>query len=240
MNRKTRTSWFAALILLALVDRSAATEFRDDSIGLSLDCPDGWTALSKFNLEAVRDKLPPELKRWIEKEKPDFSQVKVLVIRNDAADFLENLNVVVNENEMPVNDDSVHRLMDLLLKQYQRVGAGVMKIHGQVERIGDREAVVVEFDSRMPGVDFLLRQRQVAFPGGGNTYFVTSTAAADSFADHAPTFEGILRSMKTPAPGGFNWNRVLFMSAVGGAIGGLLGLLMKVFKKAGAPTAAAR
>jgi hypothetical protein len=156
-----------------------------------------------------------------------------MLIRNGNEEFLENLNVVVENEQIPLNNDSVKKLADLWAKQSQSMGAKLENYQGRVQRVGSRDAIVTEHRIQMPGVPVPLWQRQVLFPGGGKTFIVTCTAKADSFQPFVPTFDTILASFQVPPPVamGFNWKQVGVAAIVGGIVGGLGGGLAVFIKK---------
>jgi hypothetical protein len=186
----------------------------------------------------VNQALPQELRDWIAKNNVDLNRVAVMLIRNGREEFLENLNVVVEKQEMPVNANTARQLTDVLTKQYTGMGIKLENLQGRVEKVGSRDAVVVNFQSRPPAVAAPLRQRQVMIPGGGNTYIITCTARADTFDQYLPTFETILASFRAPPPvaKGFDWGRVVSGGVAGGiaggVIGGLAGIILWFSRKA--------
>jgi hypothetical protein len=226
------------LILLAWEQSAFGGSYADPS-GFSFTYPDGWVAVTRAGMGAVNQAVPREVKSWLSRNKVDLSRVAVVLIRDGRDEFLENLNVVVEGQQLPVDDKTVKKLTDTIAQQYGAMGVKVDGLQGRVQKVGSRDAVVLEYQSRMPGVSDTLRQRQVLFPGGGKTYIVTCTAKASSFDKYQPTFDRVLASFEIPAPvaQGFDWNRVVMMAVVGGVIGGVIGglawLVRKLSGKAG-------
>ncbi len=204
-----------------------------DPAGFSFTYPEGWVAVNKAALGDANQAVPPEMKKWVAKNNLDLNRVAVVLIHQGPGEFLDNLNVVVQQQQIPVNDKAVGELTAMLPKQYEAVGAQVKNMQGRVQKVGSREAVVLDYLMRLPGVAPLLRQRQVMFPGGGSTYIVTCTAPADSFDKTLPTFETVLASFQTPTPAstGFDWKRVGTNAVAWGIAGGLAGLLIALFRK---------
>ena len=199
--------------------------------------PDGWVVLASpaNNKDLKREEVPPEIQKWMKKNNVDLSKVSMMLVHSGNDDFLENLNVVVDSQQIPVNDATVQKITAELPQQYGTMGVVVRDVRVRVEKIGNRDAIVVDFQSNIPGVAVPLKQRQVMFPGGGKTYIVTCTAKAKNFERTVKTFDWILASFKAPemAPLGFHfdWNQSLMKGIVGGVIGGLVGLVVWVNKK---------
>jgi hypothetical protein len=188
-------------LLLATSGGAAFGGTYADPSGFSFTYPEGWTAVTRASLGDVHQALPQEVKDWVAKNNLDLNRVAVVLVRNGGGEFLENLNVVVDKQQIPVDDKTLRQLTDGLPGQYRSMGATVDDVRGRVQKVGSRDAVVVDFRSRLPGVPYPLRQRQVMIPGGGNTYIVTCTARAESFDQHLPTFEKILANFQAPRQG---------------------------------------
>jgi hypothetical protein len=137
---------------------------------------------------------------------------------------------VVELHQIPVDEASVRKLLEVQKQQFQSMGVTLESVEGALRRLPNQEAIVLDYKAKLPAISFQLKQRQVFFPGGGKTYIVTCTAKAASFAKHFQTFENILASFKVPAPTAapaapkFDWKPALMGGIIGGAAGGLIGL----------------
>jgi hypothetical protein len=227
-----RRSLLIGLILVACGQSAFGGSYADPS-GFSFTYPDGWVPVTRAAMGDINQVVPRELKDWISRNKVDLNRVAVTLVRDGRDEFLENLNVVVDAQQIPVDDKTVKKLTDMISQQYGAMGVKVDGVQGRVQKVGPRDAVVVEYQARMPGVPDTLRQRQVMFPGGGKTYIVTCTARVNSFDKYQPTFDRVLASFQVPAPvaQGFDWNRVVMTGLVGGVIGGLIGGLAWVVRR---------
>ena len=211
---------------------AVAGEYRDPS-GFSFTYPDGWFAAGKFENLA---KLPPELARWIANNHIDLKQVAVVLIHAGRGNFLDNLNVVVFHEEMPLDDASIKEIEKGLPAQYRSMGVSIENLESHVQQVGNNKAMVVDYRSRLPGLSFPMRQRQYYVPLAGNTYIVTCTATSEGFAGIAPVFEQIVESFSTTAsnPAGalnnFKTDQVLIFGVIGGAVFGMVGALVAAWK----------
>ncbi len=187
------------LLLLTCGDFAFGDGYSDPS-GFSFTYPDGWVPITRATMNDPNQKIPQEVKNHLAKNKVDFDTVAVMLLHVDRADALDNLNVVVAKQQIPVNDQSVKELFAMLPKQYAALGVKVDNLQVRVQKVGSHDALVVDCQSRHPGSSAPLRQRQVMIPGGGKTYIVTCSAKADRFAKSEPTFDKILASFKVPAP----------------------------------------
>jgi PsbP len=223
--------------ILAFVSAAAGadgTAYVDPS-GFSFSYPRGWVAVAKPNLSLKESDLPLGIQSWIKKNNVDLSRVSVTLIRNGQGAFLENLNVVVDQQQIPTTAATVKKLLQELPKQYQSMGLTVENLRVRLEKVGKNDAITVDYEAKFPGLATPLRQMQVYFAGGGKTYIVTCSALADAFAEPFETFDTILATFKVPGPvlqpvfqQGFDWNRMVTMGLIAGLIGGLAGLVKKL------------
>lgn len=236
-SKQGRWSWIGWIVLVCGQTAFAGT-YTDPS-GFSFTYPDGWITVTRAQVGEVNQVIPPEIRNWVNHSNIDLNRMAVVLLRNGQEEFLENINVVVDSQQIPLDDDSLQELNEKLPQQYRAAGATIEDFQARIQKVGSREAMVVEYRARMPGMPETLRQKQVMFPGGGKTYIVTYTATADSFERYRATFDNVLLSFQTPDPlsQGFDWNRVIMMALVGAVIGGLIGgvswITKKLSKKAG-------
>ena len=228
---KSAKSFIAAVLSLISVAAAVGGEYTDPS-GFSFTYPDGWFAAAKF----TKANLPAELANWIAKNHVDLSQVAVVLIHAGRGDFLDNLNVVVVHEEMPIDGSSVKQIEDGLPRQYRSMGISVENLDGHIQQIGNNKAIVFDYRSRLPGLGFPISQRQYYLPLAGNTYILTCTAKPDAFAKSENVFETIVESFSVggstaaQAPFGLNMDRTLIFGVIGGAVAGMIGALFAAWK----------
>ncbi len=230
MSRHVPTLFLLASLGLG-VGFASGGEYSDPS-GFAFTYPDGWVVAASAQSTPVKDVLPPEIKDWLAKNQVDVTKVNVLLVRDGEDEFLENVNVVVNNREMPINDNSVRELLKLLPAQFAKLNAKVGSIDGKLEKLGANDAIVVDYQVTLPETDSPVKQRQVYLAGGGKTFIATCTATPASFSTYAPTFETILASFRVPASKSQLFDvesaRIgMVAGAIGGAIGGLIVALRK-------------
>lgn len=220
------------LILLACGQSALGGDYADPS-GFSFTYPDGWIPISRATMNDAAQDMPREMKDWISKNKLDLNRMAMSLVRDGRDEFLENLNVVVENQQIPLDEDKVKEQTSAIEQKYKATGVKIDNFKGSVQKIGANNAVVLEFQSRVPGVSSTLRQKQVAFPGGGKTYIVTCTAKADSFDKYQPVFDEMLASFQVPTPvsQGFDWKQVWHTALIGGIVGGVVGGLAWVGRK---------
>jgi hypothetical protein len=217
----------------------AGGEFSDPT-GYSFTYPDGWIAVTNPGKNFNQGLLPRETQSWLNKNKVGLDRISMVLVRHGQGEFLENLNVVVDRQQIQVDGDAVRKLLDMQTQQYRSLDAIVEKAEGSLRKLRANKAIVLDYETRLPGVPFPLRQRQVCFPGGGNTYIVTCTAKADTFARHFQTFETILATFSVPPPIApspirqlFDLRGSLVGAIIGAAVGGLIGVILLVVKLVG-------
>jgi hypothetical protein len=226
-----RRPLLATWILVALAASAFGGEFSDPS-GFSFTYPSGWVVVNCAAMNDARQALPNELRDWVTKNKVDFSQVAVVVLRDGAGDFLENLNVVVNDKQqIAATKSTVERMTNELAQQYQQVGIKITDLKVGIEKAVDRDVIVADYRTQMPNTAIPMRQKQVLIPGGGKTYTITFTAKLDTYERYRPALDKMLASFKAPEPTAFVLNQTLTYALVGGVVGGLIGALGWLAKK---------
>jgi hypothetical protein len=225
------------VFLLATSSTAAAVagEYRDPA-GFSFTYPEGWLAVSEPSKTLVNN-APPEIRSWLDKNRVSLSQVTMVLVRVAPEEFVESLNVVVTPQEIPIKQETIAKLLTTLTQQYGSLGATIKNLNARLQNVDANEVIVVDFDSRLPGVAFPMHQRQVFFPGGGKTYIVTCTAKPETFPKYEPTFDTILASFTVPAPTaqGFDLKRIWGGARNGAIFGAVAGALaaagVALFKK---------
>ena len=220
------------LIVLACGQPTFGGTFSDPS-GFTLTYPEGWVALNGSILTTATQNISNELQQWAANSKLDFNKVSMVLVRDGRDEFLENVNVVIVKEEIPISDRTVHELTLTLPQHYAAIGMKVSNIQGRVQKLGSNDAVVVEFQSQIPGVSSTIRQRQVMIAGGGKTYIVTCSGKAETIEEYKPVFDQVLESFQVPArvKTGFSWAQLLQKTVIGGVAGGLIGGIAWVAKK---------
>ncbi len=225
-----RWSCFAAGLVLVCVGNPALGGEYTDPSGFSFTYPDDWVVVTREILADARKQVGPDVKDWLAKTNMDLNRIRVAVFRKGHD---ENLNVIVNDKELPVNDRSVQELRNVLPQQFKTAGFQADNLQVGIQKIGPHEVAVSDFQVRLPVSPDLFREKQVYLPGGGKTFIITCTAKANSFQQVAPAFEQILASFRVPppTPGGFDWKGVMITGLIGGVAGGLIGGAFALYKK---------
>jgi hypothetical protein len=192
---------FAALILLSYGTSVFGEDYKDAS-GFSFTYPDGWILLTAEKFKDATAEIPEETKKWIEKNKIDLGRVKVMLVREPKGqeEFLENLNVVVVKEQLRLDDESVKFLLGAIQKRYETIDAKLEKLKSRVEKVGSCDALVLDYELKLPTSKAASRQRQIYFKGEGKTVIVSFTSSVESFDKYAPKFEKIVESFKLTEP----------------------------------------
>jgi hypothetical protein len=224
----------AGLVLATLVLATGATstvagEYRDPT-GFSFVYPEGWFVVPNLQ-DVTKDKsLPPGIRNWLEKHPIDLNKARLLLVRNADDEFLQNLNVVVVDQQQPVNDTLLKQNLKLFPQQFTSMGLNVNDLQGRLQKVGINEALVFDYRFIVPGTETEVKQRQVHIPGGGKTFIVTCTWKADTSADSLQPFENMLASFNVPAPIArrFDMTSVLRGAIIGAVIGALIVLFRTI------------
>lgn len=221
--------WPAVVALAAcLCTQAAQAGTHVDPSGFRLTYPKGWFAVGETALGEVSEGLPPGVKARMTRNNVDASQAALLVVREGPeGEFLENLNVVVDPQQIPTTAAMLAKMKTMISTQYTAMGMQISNLVGAVEQVADRTSLVFEYEAIMPGEAEPLRQMQVMFPGGGKTYIVTCTGTLGSFEQYRGAFDGMLATFKAPEPIERSpyWTKVATTAVLGGIIGGVVGVI---------------
>jgi hypothetical protein len=191
---KRRISAIAVGLLFATARFALAGQYTDPA-GFSFTYPEGWTPLSKHSQASI----PQEVKIGLAKNHIDLSKVNVALLHPTTGDFYENLNVIVTPGSAPIDEAGCRELRSVIPQQMRLLGVTIDDVQAEVQQIGENKAIIIEFESRMPGVSFPLHQCQFYMSAGGKMFIVTCTAKAADFSQFAPTFAQIAGSFKLAA-----------------------------------------
>lgn len=233
---------FCVVLLLLCCQLTAAAGTYSDPSGFSFTYPEGWTPVNGETANAAlndqtNDAASSAIKNLITKHKIDLSKIKVYLFHLGDEEFSDNLNVSLQPREIPVNDKTAKQVASIAEQKLSQVGVKIASITSRVAKFGSRDVLVIDFQSQIPGVEYALRQRQVMFPGGGNTYTITCTTKADSYDRCSATFDKIIASFNAPPPTtsqGFGFgpgNGAMNGALIGAIAGGIVGIIVWLTKQ---------
>ena len=212
-------TWILVLSFLMTAARLAsAGEYLDPS-GFAFRYPEGWIAVN----EQGRATLAKEVREWFDNQAFDLQALSVLVVDPTSQEFAPNCNVVVNSSEIPVTERTLEELRGALPGQYKSMGIEISRLRADIQEVGANRAIVLHYDTKLPGVPHDLHQQQVYVPGGGRTHIITCTTTIDRVAQDDMAFQSILASFRVPPVEGgrFDWKAIGSSSMTGGIVGGL-------------------
>ena len=223
------------MALLAIVSANVglASEFGSPN-GYKFAYPKGWMILTGKGIADAKEEMPKEMIDWIARNKVDFKRIDVVLIRVGEGEFLENMNVVVNNQQIPVDEASKAKVGEEIKKLYNASGLHPEDFLVRMDKLRDRNVYVVDSKIRLPGIATPLRQRQYFIPGGGKTFIVTTSGTVESFPQYEQTFQDVLNSFQTPPPtrfGGFDFSKIVGLSLAGLVIGGIVGGVVALIRK---------
>lgn len=226
------TTALSMVTALLLGSSHAVAGLYADPSGFSIVYPDGWYPLSKADQGQIQSELPPELKRMIDDNQIDLSRIAVMIMRSGEGEYLEGINVVVENSQIPVSSSKISELTDMIGKQFRSVGADFTLVGSSVLPYASRDVYVINYQVTLPGVGVPLHQRQYLVPGGGKTYIVTCSSTTSEFPKYESTFEEMMKSFQAPEPKktGFDLGRSGTLGAIGGIVGGLVALMGGLIK----------
>ena len=175
-----------------------AKEYTDPT-GYSFTYPDDWVKADDAGVRERLDQIPEALKKSLDPN-ADLSRLSVVITRETDAEYAENVTVAVMDGQVPIDEKSLAIAKDNVTKQASETGFQVTILQRRIERLEDRNAVVLEWLSKLPDVPVEIRHRQVLIPGGGQTYVFTYTSTSDQFEQYSPVFHKIVASFRGPPP----------------------------------------
>lgn len=230
------TSWSFVIVGLVLLSNGEALlgGHYSDPTGFSFKYPEGWVPITRTAMSDANEGLSDDLRAWITKNNVNLNQIEVILVHNTPGEFRANINVVADDQQIPIDEDALKKLADAIAQQHEKLGLQSKNFQSHIQQFGSRETLVIEYQTRLPGIPFDLQQIQVVFPGGGKSYIVTCTSPSDKFLSYRPKFERILASFQVPPPiaQGFNWDRISLAGILGAIVGALVaGVASIVVKK---------
>jgi hypothetical protein len=222
--RSRQWSILIGLLLLAGAPSAFGERYVDPS-GFSFDCPDGWVALPGGAMKEIEQAVPREMQELITRANVDLRGLAVLLIQVAEDEPTATLNVMVQPEQMPINDDKVAELAKTLPRQYAGMGFKLEDFRTGREKVGSRDVIVVEYHAQIPGASGSQHHRQVVFVGGGKSYLVTCGAPVEVFEEYRATFDNVLASFQVPPPVAprFDWNELFERTVIGAVAGGMIG-----------------
>jgi len=199
----------------------------------SFQCPDDWLLLSKETIADVRAKVKDIAPAF---EQVDFGSVDACVVRpvEGEGSFTPNVNFVRTNSRMPVSDSHVDELRDTMTQQFAEHGVQFREpLAVTVTAAGAVPCYRIDYVATLPTSDDVLRQRQLMIPIGGTLLTVTCSATEQQFAENEPKFAAVLSSLRID-PAAMDspfWVRMLWMTAVGAVLGGIVGGAVKLLQR---------
>jgi hypothetical protein len=231
-------SWFAILTAVAvfLAARAAAAEPFVFAI------PSGWLDLSPGAPPGNFALAPPAMVAEV-KSKPFAAYAADVAHANDG--FAENMNAIVNAGVMPlVTDAFVARAKAELIANMARQGVTVNVVEATATTLAGVLVARIVGDLQLGALR--IRELQYLIPGDEQYAVLTYTATPETFAEYLPVFEAAAtktRGMRVLKEG-LDWGQVGRSALMGGAIGGVVTLLVKLARarkgRRGATTKSAR
>jgi hypothetical protein len=192
----------ASILLLTLPSMTQADEYKDPT-GFSFTYPENWVIV---NRDTVWDAIPTHIRNRIDQSEVNIKDIRVMLIRNGQEESLEVLQVCAEQREIPADVKMLKGIEEAITNQYRSLNCNSKIMGSRVQSVNDRNAIVVEVETQVPGLASPAREKQIFFPGGGRTYVITCTALANSAPQHVAALDAILASFRAPAPAGNRGN----------------------------------
>jgi len=222
---------FILLILLSVCPllAQANEKFYNSPDKYSITTPPGWEIASKDQMGFLEENFNAVIKTKL--ESLDFDHISVAIFDPGNDDFMENMNIVITEGEIPVSKSSIKEYKQYMIPEFEKLGMQIISVTGEIEKIGDHKCLsmgIVYKQSLIEGIpDVESKLLQVVIPGKKRSFIISCTAANSNFSTYLPLFRKSIASFvdlnkKT------GWD-ALPGALRGGIIGGLIALVISFF-----------
>ncbi|MCA8999670.1 MAG: hypothetical protein KDA80_21925, partial [Planctomycetaceae bacterium] len=120
---------WTAICLMLFAGKLPAGDYVDPS-GFSFSYPEGWFVITKPGAQ-LQDALPENIQNYVRENQVGLNNVNVLLMRDAESDFLENVNVVVIPQEVPVNQNSVRQQQAAMDREFSSMGGQITGMRGR-------------------------------------------------------------------------------------------------------------
>jgi len=191
-TRFTKTLW-TGLALVALVAAGTTTALAQDDEkkpavheskkGYTIKSPTGWEVVSGELEGDALEKLPTNIREHYDPKTTDVMFMDLSSGKDD--EFKDNLNVVVLEEPVPVNDELIGELKDILSDQYNSLFEDFQLQTFEKTKFGENEAIRIEATYKLLGYDLFLYQALMS--GESKSLVITCTMDQSRKADRMQT-----------------------------------------------------
>jgi hypothetical protein len=217
---------------------SAPTSYHS-SKGYRFDYPNDWKLASQETYQALEEFADKYM------HGADVSKMDCVVFHPDTTP-LQNVNVVVSDDVLPINQDSVQKMDSELRGQLANTNMTMENLDTRIGHFPGGDAIVAKHITTMTlegGQSIKLWQAQYAFSGSSHTYIITCSSGVDDSSNAMPKFEGLINSFRIDSEPSESasqmWdhlNPAIKYGLIGAVIGGIYGLLKSLFMSAQKPT----
>lgn len=147
-----------ALTASSLLAQPAAetTQTHDSAKGYAISAPAGWEAVSgELNAEEL-EKLPTNIREHYDPKTTDVMFMDLSTGKD--SEFKDNLNVVVLDEPVPVNDELIAELKNILTDQYQSLFENFELKSFEKITLGANQAIRIEATYTLLGYNLVLYQ----------------------------------------------------------------------------------
>jgi hypothetical protein len=183
---------FLLLSVFLIVARADAKELTSPK-NFKLTYPDEWTVPT-----TEESKDANENTRQLVAGAPDQA---ASVFAPKEEKFTPNVNVNVVPLSLPLDDQTAKQLVKETENSLDRAGFKMRAVKTSRIKVDKTESLSVAMEGSAPGVNDPMREWLVVVPGRTQTYIVTCSALKAQWADTAPTFDTIIKSLRVDVNG---------------------------------------
>ena len=154
-------------------DAQPAESFRYDGSSFDITPPAGWQLVSGNLSEKELKKLPENVREHYTARNTDVIFMNIPTQDADTKSFRDSLNIVTISDPIPLNDDLVKELTNVLKQQYESMFEKFELETIQVTKIGEHDALQVK--GAYAVLNYKIKMEQYLIPSKKESLVLTCT-----------------------------------------------------------------
>ena len=166
MLRQSLTLIVATLVTLGLAGVALAQDApapHKSTKGYSILAPTGWEVVSGELDPQELEKLPTSVREHYDPKTTDVMFMD-LASNTEMNDFKDNLNIVVLDEPVPISDELIADLKEILTEQYKSLFEGFALTVFEKTKFGENDAIKIEATYTLLGYELVLYQALMTGP----------------------------------------------------------------------------
>lgn len=227
---RTLLPLLAALSIAGHVVAQEKLVNQQQGSGYSIRYPAGWRVVDAKTLSSLNGSVASAI------PSTKGTSIDMMITKGIGGEGSPTLNVLVVNDEMPINDEAREILRSMPSKIAPLMRGRAENVVVRDEKFGDWAGLTVQFDISVMGKK--MTQCLFSLPRAGRTYMFTCTAPRESFRSLEPTFRMMVASVEVSFMA--SMPRWLLFSLLGGMVTLVAAVVSKLVKTGPTPTRSQR